>query len=167
MRWKPVRAVCLYALFAAPAFAQQPAAPEVVNATCTFEDGHTARVSYSAVTEVDKRDLPRDKVWTPGNLPMNLFLDTAVSMGSTPIPAGAYSMYIVPGKGNWTLVVNKDVAPGHQYDMSQDLMRSAMETGQLTDLQRLQVAFSRSGPKQCSLRIYYGKIGTWAVFDEK
>lgn len=167
MRWTPARAVCLYALFAAPAFTQQPAAPEVANATCTFEDGRTARVSYSAVTEVEKRDLQKDKLWTPGNLPMNLFVDTAVSMGGMQIPTGAYSMYLVPGKGSWTLVLNKDVTPGHQYDVKQDLMRSAMETGQLTDMQRLQVAFARSGPKQCSLRIYYGKIGTWAVFDEK
>jgi hypothetical protein len=167
MHWQQVRAACLFALFTGAVSAQQPAAPETANATCTFEDGRQARVSYSAVTDVEKRDLPKDKLWTPGNLPMNLFLDTAVSMGGAQIPAGAYSMYIVPGKGSWTLVVNKDVTPGHSYDISQDLMRASMETGQLTDMQKLQVAFARSGPKQCSLRIYYGKIGTWAVFDEK
>jgi len=167
MRWKPACAVCFYALFAAPGFAQQPAAPGIANVTCTFEDGQQARVSYSPVTEIEKRDLPKDKLWTPGNLPMNLFLDTAVLMGGTPIPPGAYSVYIVPSKGSWKLVVNKDVTPGHQYDMNQDLMRASMETGQLPDVQRLQVAFSRSGPKQCSLRIYYGKIGTWAEFFEK
>jgi len=167
MHWKPVCVILLCALFSVPAFAQQPAASETANATCTFEDGQTARVSYSAVTEVDKRDLPKDKLWTPGNLPMTLFLDTAVSMGGTAIPAGAYSMYIVPSKGSWLLVVNKDVTPGHQYDVRQDLLRGSMETGQLPEVQRLQVAFSRSLPKRCSLRIYYGKVGTWAEFDEK
>ncbi len=167
MHWQTVRSVVLCAWFAVPAFAQQPAASQPVNSTCTFEDGKEARISYSEPADNPrKRELERDKMWTPGDQPMNLFTDGSVSLAGTAIPPGAYSIHIIPARDKWTLIVNKDVT-GHVYDPGQDLVRAPMETGQLPDSQPFQLAFARMKPTQCSLRIYYGKTGAWAEFNEK
>lgn len=166
MHWQTVRAVALCAWFAVPAFAQQPAAPQPVNSICTFADGKEARISYGALVDNGKKELPKDKIWTPASQPMTLFTETALQLGSTQIPPGAFSMYIIPGKGNWILVLNKDVTPGHEYDAAQDLARTPMQTGRLADAQPFQLAFARMQPKQCSLRIYYGPLGSWAEFNE-
>jgi hypothetical protein len=166
MHWLTVRVAGFLALIAASGFAQQPAAPEVRNATCVFEDGQQARISYAAKVEDIKKDLPKDKIWTPGNQPMILFTDTSLTLGGTNIPAGAYSMYFIPSKDNWTVIVNKDVTPGDQYDQTKDIARAMMETGRLPESQSFQLAFAHMKAKQCSLRVYYGKVGVWAEFNE-
>src|SRR5512146_1835638 len=156
MHWQRVSVAALFALFAIPGFAQQTSTPAASDVTCAFEDGQLTRISFTPVTEQIKKELPRDKVWTPGNQPMNLFTDTALTLGGTVIPPGAYSMYILPGKDKWTLIVNKNVTPGQEYDASQDLVRAEMETGDLPESQPFQLGFARMKPKLCSLRIYYG-----------
>ena len=167
MRWKTASAVSLYALLTIPGFAQQPATSQPVNSTCTFEDGKQARVSYSTMTDnPKKRELMRDKMWTPGDQPMTFFTDGRVSLGGTAIPPGAYSLHIIPAKDKWILVVNKDVT-GHVYDPGQDLLRAPMETGQLPESQAFQLAIARMKATQCSMRIYYGKIGVWAEFNQQ
>ena len=166
MRRQTVRAVVFFALFAASGFSQQPTTPQVRDSTCVFEDGQQARVSFAAKVDDLKKDLPRDKLWTPGDQPMILFTDTALTLGGTNIPPGAYSMYFIPSKDDWTVIVNKDVTPGAQYDQTKDLVRTTMETGKLPESQPFQLAFARMKSKQCSLRIYYGKVGVWAEFNE-
>lgn len=166
MHWQTVRVAGFYVLFAITAFAQQPATQPTRDSTCIFEDGQQARISYAAKVEDTKKDLPRDKMWMPGDQPMILFIDTNLTLSGATIPAGAYSMYIIPGKENWTLIVNKDVTPGAQYDETKDQTRATMETGRLPENQPFQLAFARMKPKQCSLRMYYGKVGVWAEFNE-
>jgi hypothetical protein len=167
MHWPTVRAVVFCAWFTVPAFAQQPASSAPVNTTCTFEDGKQVRISYSAMTDnPKKRELQRDKIWTPDDQPMTLFTDGRLMLEGTAIPPGAYSLHIIPAKDKWMLVVNKDVS-GNVYDPGQDLLRAPMETGQLPDSQPFQLAIPRMKPTQCSMRIYYGKIGVWAEFNEQ
>lgn len=149
---------------AAPLLAQQNDNSQTT--TCSFDDEKQISVQYNAVSASDK--LPNGKVWAPNGSPLLLFTQTPVTLGNTEIPVGAYSMFVIPGKENWTLIVNKNVTPGSKYDESQDLARVQMDIGQLGNPEKqLSVVFGHSGPKQCSMRIYYGKIGTWADFHEK
>jgi hypothetical protein len=83
------------------------------------------------------------------------------------MPVGAYSIYMLPGKQNWTLIVNKNVS-SKDYDEKQDVVRMNMESGNLSEaVDPLQVSFAHAAPKECNLRIYYGKSGNWAEFMEK
>jgi hypothetical protein len=83
-------------------------------------------------------------------------------------PDGAYSLYVIPEKQSWTLVVNRNVTPGSKYDEKQDLVRVPMQIGEVEDtFEQPQVAFAQVGPKQCNMRLYYEKVGTWAEFREK
>jgi hypothetical protein len=154
-------------LGAVAASAQQPPAdPQTSTASCSFDDEKQISVQYSPVSTKEK--VQNGKIWTPGGRPMILYTQTEVTLANKEIPIGAFSMYAIPGKETWTLIVNRNVTPGAQYDDKDDLVRATMETGQLSDAEKtFSVVFGHIGPKLCSMRFYFGKIGAWAEFNEK
>ena len=98
---------------------------------------------------------------------MTLFTEAQLSLGSSMIPIGAYAVYPIPAKGNWTLVVNKNVTAGAAYDPKQDIARAPMETAQVDQpSDALEVAFAHVGAR-CTLRIYMGKSASFADFNAK
>lgn len=166
MRWIRLCAVLFCSIFAIhQAFAQQaPVADNNSTTSCTFADGQEISMRYNG----SKQEPRMNGVWGPGGSPMYLFTQTKISLGNTEIPVGAYSVYISGKKGNWTLIVNKGVAAGANYDETQDLARVPMQMGHLsTPEKQLHVYFVHAEPKQCNLRIYYEDNGYWAEFDEK
>jgi hypothetical protein len=91
-----------------------------------------------------------------------------VTLNKVEIPVGAFSVYAIPNKKEWTLIVNKNVAPGSKYDESQDLARSPMELGDLSPpVKPIQVALAHMAAKTCTLRISYGGVGAQADFLQK
>jgi hypothetical protein len=108
------------------------------------------------------------KVWSPGKSPIFLFTSATLKLGQTTIPVGAYSVYVIPGKKNWTLVVNKGVAENGKYDEAKDLVRAPMESGSLgSPSKQVEISLGHVASKQCSLRLYYGSTGTWVEFQEE
>src|SRR5580698_305147 len=154
-------------LVANAVFAQrQDADTHTATAYCDFDDNQEISVRYNNAVSKDE---PRNgKVWLPAGSPLTLFAGAQVSLNNTPIPVGAYSVYIIPNRKEWTLVVNKNVSPGAAYDQKDDVARGPMELGEVdTPPGQLQVSFAHVGPKQCSIRLYYGKTGAFAEFAEK
>ena len=99
---------------------------------------------------------------------MWLFTQAALSVGTSEIPIGAYSMYIIPDKKDWILIVNKNVSAARDYYEYEDLARIRMPLGQLSEPQKeVDLFFGHVAPKQCNLRIYYGQSGAWAEFKEQ
>jgi hypothetical protein len=135
-------------------------------ASCYLEDGRQVYIRYNPVSA--KAEKPANgKPWAPGGAPMTLFTEAQLAFGSATLPIGAYTVYPIPGKDKWTLVVNKNVAPGAAYDEKQDLARAVMETDQVPDAaDTLEVAFAHVGPK-CTLRVYFGKSASFADFTAK
>lgn len=88
-------------------------------------------------------------------------------MGGSAIPVGAFTVYPIPGRDKWTLAVNKNVTAGSAYDEKQDVARTTMETDSVsTPSDTLEVAFAHVGSR-CTLRIYFGKVATFADFMAK
>jgi hypothetical protein len=134
-------------------------------ASCNLDDGKQVAIRYNPITSKNEK-LPNGKPWEPGGAPMTLFTDTELSFGGSTIPAGAYTVYPIPGK-EWNLAINKNVTPHSSYDEKQDVVRSAIETDQVGDSSNgLEVAFAHVGEK-CTLRIYFGKAAVFAVFTAK
>jgi Protein of unknown function (DUF2911) len=146
-----------------PALAQQS-----VNstATCTFQDGKEMSIQYDNSADVKNANLSSGKLWSPGKKPMVLFTQTDLTIGNSQIPVGAYSVYLIPGKDRWTLVINKNVKPG-EYNPQQDLVRAPMDVAQISAPQPFSVVFAHMAPKQCNIRLYEAKTGAWAEFHEK
>ena len=98
---------------------------------------------------------------------MTLFSEAPLTLGSSAIPIGAYTVYPIPARDHWTLVVNKNVAPGAAYDEKQDIARAPMETAQVAQpSDGLEVAFAHVGAR-CTLRIYINKTASFADFTAK
>jgi hypothetical protein len=136
------------------------------SAACNLEDGRQVRINYTPVSpKTDK--LPNGKPWSPGGAPMTLFTEAPLGFAGATIPVGAYSVYPIPGRDKWALAVNKNVTAGSPYDEKQDLARGPIETDQVPQAtDPLEVAFAHVGSR-CTLRIYFGKIATFAEFTAK
>ncbi len=142
--------------------AQQPLADSDSSTTyCDFADGNQVTVQYSRAANRDG-DLRDGRVWQPAGAPMILYVQTPLSFGGSQIPVGAYSLYVIPARKQWTLIVNKNVSPGSKYDQKDDMARASMEVGEVGDpVKPAQVSFAHTSPKGCSLQIYYGKAGAF------
>lgn len=162
-------AVCVV-LLSQFSFAQNASNQEDKRATayCDFDDGQEVSVRYSDSVNASKEEPHNGKVWMPGGSAMTLFTGSALTLNNSLIPPGAYSAYVIPNKKEWTLIVNKNVNATAAYDEKQDVARSPMELGEVNSPPgQLQVSFAHTGPKVCSIRLYYGKIGAFAELTEK
>lgn len=164
-----VLAVCIvliiHSLLAATAAAEQ--SDETATVTCDFADGQEITVEYNNSVMSDK-DQPRNgRVWLPAGSPLTLFTQVPLSLNHVELAIGAYSMYIIPNRKEWTLVVSKNVTDPKKYDEKQDLVRAPMEIGGVdSPPKRLQVSFAHVAPQQCSIRVYYETTGAFVEFSE-
>jgi Protein of unknown function (DUF2911) len=134
---------------------------------CSFDDGTEISVRYDPSAAGHDKDLPNGKLFPVGS-PMLIFTQSETVIGGSTVPIGAFSLYVIPGKDTWTLIVNRNVTPGAKYDQTQDLARAPMETAKLPQpLSEIKVSLGHMGPKRCELRFYYGKVGAWAELNEK
>jgi len=144
-------------LFAGYVFAQDPQ-----TAFCNFEDGNQVSIQYSPKP---KEEPHNGRVWAPG---LTLYVQVPLMLGRTEIPLGAYSVYLIPDRKNWELIVNRNVTAGATYNAAQDLAHAQMDVGEIPEpVKELQLSFAHLGPKQCSLRVYYQKTGAFTDFLEK
>ena len=154
--------VAVLALLTTAVCSAQQAAPSST-ASCNLDDGRQIYIRFNPIASKNDK-LPNGKPWTPGGAPMTLFTEAQLSFGGATIPVGAYTVYPIPAKDKWTLVVNKNVAAGSSYDEKQDIARAPMETDQISQpSNELEVAFAHVGDK-CTLRIYFGKSASFAPF---
>ena len=144
------------------AWSQEPSS----TASCNLDDGREVYIRYNPVTTKAEKAI-NGKPWTPGGAPMTLFTEAPLSFGGSTIPIGAYTVYPIPGKDKWTLAVNKNVSPHAAYDEKQDIARASIETDQVPQgSAALEVAFAHTGDN-CTLRIYFGKAASFALFKAK
>jgi DUF2911 family protein len=168
-----VLAVCALficqSLFAAalPARPDDPA-DSTASALCDFADGMEITVHYNGAAMSSKDEPHNGKVWLPAGSPVTLFTQVPLILNHVEIPVGAYSMYVIPNKREWTLIVSKNVTNPKTYDQTQDLVRVRMELGGVSSPpKQLQVSFAHVAPKQCSIRMYYEETGAFVDFNEK
>ena len=156
------RAVLITILLSPGVFAQSG---NQATTTCNLDDGRQVYIRYTAVPAKEK--IQNGKPWAPGGTAMTLFTEAPLTLGSSLIPLGAYTVYPIPAKGNWTLAVNKNVTAGAPYDMKDDVARSVMETAQVDSAsEALEVAFAHVG-NRCTLRVYIGKQASFVDFTAK
>lgn len=160
-------ALSILLALAATAMAQKADPSEATStATCNLDDGREVYVRYIPIPDKSEK-ISNGKPWVPGGTPMTLFTEAQLSLGNSTIPVGAYTLYPIPGREKWTLVVNKNVTPGAAYDEKDDIARASMDTAQVSQPpDKLDVAFAHVQPR-CTLRIYFGKYASFVDFTEK
>ncbi len=146
--------------------------PSTATATCNFDEDHSLAVEYQRVSVNLKRSLsgqvPFGRVWAPGGKPMTLFTNVPVQIGAANLGLGAYTMFVIPGSKQWTLIISKSTDTSGAYDEAQDLARVPMDSGELPIPEAdLNVSFGHIAPDQCSIRVDLEKYGHFAVFQKK
>ncbi len=73
--------------------------------------------------------VPFDAVWRTGaNAATTLVLGGNAELGGRPLDAGTYTLYSVPARNGWTLVVNGQTGQwGTEYDAGRDVLRVPLE----------------------------------------
>ena len=167
MRWLAMCAVVLSVVVPGVIAAAQDADSQTQTVSCNLDDGSQVSVQYNPVAK-NKEEPRNGKVWEPGGAPLTLYTQVPVVVNNVTIPVGAFSIYFIPDKKNWTMIVNKNVTAGSKYDEAQDLVRAPMELGNLGQpVKPVQVVMAHMGPKLCTIRLYYGTAGVLADFTEK
>ena len=166
--------ICAAACFA---FGQNSAStnPASATATCDFSDQQQLAVQYQPLT-VAKKDkdnflghqVPYGKIWEPGKQPLTLFTNSPLTIAGASVPVGAYTMYLIPNKKEWTLVVSKNTNTSAAYDQGMDIVRAPMQVGILTSPeQQFSVSFEHTGPRECTLRVDIADVGAWVPVQQK
>lgn len=109
----------------APSSPRATAAGTVGTVTVTVDYGRPSRRGRQIFGGL----VPLDAVWRTGaNAATTLVLGGSVELGGRPIEAGTYTLYSVPARDGWTLVVNGQTGQwGTEYDAGRDVARIPME----------------------------------------
>ena len=139
--------------------------PLTKSAVCTLEDGKQVSLRY-AVDDRESMKLKMGQMWPQTDRPMLLFSQTPLRIEDSSVPIGAFSVYIIPAKKEWTLVVNSNVTSG-EYHPQQDLVRASMVTGDVSGREAdHSIWFGHSAPNRCEFRVYDGDTGAFVEFQE-
>lgn len=73
--------------------------------------------------------VPYGVIWRTGaNEATHLRTDRDLMIGSLRVPRGTYTLWTIPGREQWTLIVNRQTGQwGTEYDSTQDLGRITMD----------------------------------------
>ena len=129
-------------------------------ATCALADGKTITVDYSSPRAKGRKIfgglVPYGEVWRTGANEATTFLTTAdVMVGGTHVPAGSYTIFTIPNKDKWTLVISKKTGewgtnyPGPENDLARiEMKASALPAA----AENFTIAFDKTSGG-CTLRI--------------
>jgi hypothetical protein len=89
--------------------------------------------------------VPYDELWRTGaNLATKVEASTEFIFGGKKVPAGTYSLFTIPGKSSWTVILNSDAElPGTRgYDEKKDVARITVTPGTAPARERMTFIFS-------------------------
>ncbi len=142
-------------------------------ASCDMDNGNQIAIRYLPVTAKGKSEefggsIRYGTVWAPHDRAMVLFTSGPAAVENKEVGAGAYTLYLIPNKNDWTLVVSKQTDTKAKYDGSKDIARVPMELGYLPSSHpTFEVMLGKTGPNRCSLRVYWQQKGAFATIDGK
>jgi hypothetical protein len=124
-------------------------------ATATFDlgGGKSVTINYSSPRTKGRKiygDLvPFGQVWRTGANESTTFVTTAdLNVGGTTVPAGSYTIFTIPDKDKWQLVISKKTGEwGTDYPgASNDLARVDMKVSTLpSPVENFTIAFEKAG----------------------
>jgi hypothetical protein len=126
-------------------------------------DGTTLALDYSRPS-ARGRDLfgalvPWNVVWTPGaNWATRLEVDRDVRLNGTDVPAGEYSVWMIPREDRWTLTLNQNTELFHfqKPDSAADQIHIAVEPEEAEHVEMLTWSFPAVSGDGAILRMNWG-----------
>src|SRR5499427_2920162 len=168
--------IALLALFGFVAtiasFAQKPSPPE--SATCELGGGKSVKTNYSSPRMKGRKIygelVPFGEVWRTGANEATTFVASSdITVGGKSVPAGNYTLFVVPNADKWTLIVNKKTGEWgipYKYE-SDELDRIDMQVSQLpSPLEDFTIAYGQSGDA-CTLQMDWATTRASVTLAEK
>lgn len=105
---------------------------------------------------------PFGKVWRTGaDEATKLTTEADLMIGSLHVPAGAYSLFTIPGEKEWTLILNKEADQwgAYKYDQGKDLGRVKMTARKLSSpVEQLTISIESQGGNRGVLKIAWSDM---------
>lgn len=111
-------------------------------------NGKNVTIKYSSPSMRSRKifgDLvPYGKIWRAGaNEATALHTDADIMLGSLAVPAGDYTLFILPEADSWTLIVNKQTGQwGLTYKPEFDLGRTKMTLSKIAPVESYKMTLS-------------------------
>ncbi len=145
---------------------KRPSPP--ATAQCELAGGKTVTIDDSSPRKNGRNVFPDvvtyGKVWRTGANEATTFVTTGdVMVGSTHVPAGSYTLFTLPGKDKWTLIISKKTGEwGTDYPgEKEDLARVEMKAGTATaPVENFTISFERAG-NGCNLKLSWDTTTAW------
>jgi hypothetical protein len=102
-----------------------------------------------------------DQVWRAGaNQPTKLTVSHDFSVGGTALKAGAYSLFMIPGKTSWTVLLNTDLTVSQEdHDVKNDVARITVKPIALPALrERLRYTFDDTQDGGTTLALEWERV---------
>jgi hypothetical protein len=152
-----VLALCLMAMLGS---AQNAKPSPAAKASCTLVDGKSITVDYSSPRAKGRKIfgglVPYGDVWRAGANEATTFVTTSdVMVGGSHVPAGKYTMFAIPNKDKWTLIISKKTGEwGIPYPgADSDLVRVDMKASTLpAAVENFTIALDKAG-NGCTLKM--------------
>ena len=147
-------AILTLSLFAASAQASPPA-----SATCDLGGGKTIKTDYSSPRLKGRKMVggqdPYGEVWRNGANEATTFVTSSdVVVGGKAVPAGSYTLFVLPTAEKWTLIINKKTGEWgipYKYE-SDELARIDMTMSKLpSPVENFTIAYDKTAAG-CTLR---------------
>lgn len=82
--------------------------------------------------------VPYGEVWRTGaNESTALVVSDDVMIEGNELEAGTYSLYTIPNKDSWTIIINSKLSWGTEYDSNQDVLRFEVEPQETDYMERM------------------------------
>ena len=114
--------------------------------------------------------IPYDQVWRTGANNATSFVTSAdLDIGGTTVPAGRYTLFTLPTRAGWQLIVNRQTGQwGTQYDAAQDLARIPLASEPSPNgPERMTIVVEPGTGRTARLRILWGDIALSAPITVK
>ena len=129
-------------------------------ASCALADGKTITVDYSSPRAKGRKIfgglVPYGEVWRAGANEATTFVTTTdLMVGSSHVPVGSYTIFAIPNKDKWSLIISKKTGEwGTAYPgPSEDLARIDMKVSALPSAaENFTIAFDKTA-SGCTLRM--------------
>ena len=104
--------------------------------------------------------VPFDKVWRTGaNKITTIKFDNDVMINGKKLPAGSYGWYTIPGKTEWTIVLNSDDKQwgAYAYDEKKDVLRFKVTPYKTAKAENLAIALEQTSPNNLEVILSWDK----------
>ena len=106
--------------------------------------------------------VPYNEVWVTGaHSATKLEVDNDFKMGGRSIPAGKYAVFTIPGKDEWTVVINKnwDQHLADEYTEADDIVRLKVKPEVRNEIsERLKYEIEKTGEQTANIIISWEKL---------